>query len=172
MPTDRELLEARLKSAPWQLHLTVFSAVLGLLMAIRVVLVSVSAESFSSRTVIFGLIMFGFFATNGLGLIRSSKISYVVVTVFGLLPLLGSLAGVLELTVFTLGLKPSSPLETFISFLCSLQFLVIVTLLFALVPRRLAASFGMAVVVQPPPILKARQSKWLRRLRNDLWSAL
>ena len=134
MPTDRELLEARLKSAPWQLHLAVFSAVLlGLLMAIRVSLVSVSVGTFSTRKVVFGLIMFGFFATNGLALIRSSKISYVVVTVFGLLPLLGSLAGVLELTVFTLGLKPSSPIETLIAFLCSLQFLVIVTLLFALV---------------------------------------
>ena len=98
----RQKLAEVFGSAPKQiLKAVVFSIALGFLLPIHAILFALSSGKFSDNTVFFGVIQFFVFLINAVSLPRRSRISYVLIVVFALLPLLGSLAGAVHLLALT-----------------------------------------------------------------------
>jgi len=130
MATDRELLEQRIKNAPKRVqHAAFLATLLGLLLALRGILSGISAGTFSGKSMIFGVIIFAFFLTNGISLLTGSGWAYVLIALFALLPVLGSFAGAVHLlALVSRGALGANLLETTVSFLAVFQFIVIVVL--------------------------------------------
>jgi hypothetical protein len=92
----------------------------------------------------------GFFAFNGLSLLTKSRLSFCLLAVFAFLPLLGSLAGAVHLLALIVnGQMATSPADTIVSLIGTVQALVIVALYLALASRATRAY----VWTQSPPLV-------------------
>ena len=134
MPTDPELLKEKIKNTPKSVFLALYlSIALGLLLGGRAILVSISVGRSPGKSILFAVIQFAFFTFNGLSLLTRSRWGYMLIAIFALLPLLGSLAGALHLlALFTTGRIAVNLSETIASVLAVLQLVVIVTLFISL----------------------------------------
>lgn len=134
MPTDPELIREKVKNTPKPVFLALYlSVALGLLLGTRAILMSISVGRSPGKSILFALIQFAFFTFNGLSLLTRSRWGYMLIAIFALLPLLGSLAGSLHLlALLTTGRIAVNLSETVASVLAVLQLVVIVTLFISL----------------------------------------
>ena len=89
-----------MRNAPRRAKAAALSAcVVGLVLAGRAVWTSYTGTQPIGKAVFYGLLMLGLFSTNGLAILAHSRLSYVLVIVFAIMPLLGSFAAAVHLIV-------------------------------------------------------------------------
>jgi hypothetical protein len=137
MANDRELLKQKIRNTPKRVFLSVYLAVLlGVLLALRGILLRVTAGSFSGKSLLFTVLILGFFAFNGLSLLTKSRLAYILIAIFALPPVLGSLAGAVHLlALLATGEIARKLSETIASMVAVLQLLVIAALYLSLLSR-------------------------------------
>jgi len=130
MPTNEEVI-AQIKNAPAQIKRAAqVATLLGLLLATRAIILAIGENRLSVKQFVYSAIFIGFFATNGVSLLQKSRAGFVLLLIFGSIPILGSLAGGLHLLVLVFtGAFLNRVSETVVSVICVLQLLAIVVLL-------------------------------------------
>jgi len=132
--TDRELLKEKLKSTPQKVFLSLYLAVLlAALHAGRIAILELTQGTFSRKTLLFIAIIIGVFVFNGFALLTRNRLSYCLLVLFAFMSLVGSLVGAVHLVALIVnGQIATSPADTIVSLIATLQLLVVIALYFAL----------------------------------------
>ncbi|MGH9875667.1 MAG: hypothetical protein ACRD9S_24690 [Pyrinomonadaceae bacterium] len=151
--TDRERLKELVKQTPKQVFLALYlSVALGMLLGLRGIFLRMSQGAFSGKSLMFTLLVFGFFTVNGLSLLSRSRWAYVSLAIFSLLPLLGSLAGAVHLlALLVTGSISNNAVETMASAVALLQLIVIVALLSMLLSSATRSYVWSSAASSGPP---------------------
>jgi len=146
---DRHLLEEKIKTTPQKVFLSLYLAVLlGVLLGGRIAVLELTQGTFSRKTLIFIAIIVGVFAFNGFALLTRNRLSYCLLVLFTFMPMWSSLAGAIHLVALIVtGQIATSPADTIVSLIATLQLLTIIALYLALASR----TTSYYVWHSPPP---------------------
>jgi hypothetical protein len=134
---EKEILRARLQATPRSVFWSVFfSGALAVLVTIRILWTHQQAGKPLSRGLFYAGLVAAMLIANGISLLNKSKMGYVVILVFSVLPALGSFAlGVHAFTLMIVGNRAEDPIGLVTSLIGLLQFVTIVALLTTLLRR-------------------------------------